>query len=160
MLFRRFTADDAIALWQLLEPAIREGETFALPRDMSAEAAVAFWAAPDRHCFLAERDGAVVGSFYVKANQLGGGAHVANGGYVTLPAARGQGVARAMCLRSLDLARELGFRAMQFNFVVSSNAPAMKLWQQCGFSVVGRLSDAFLHPRLGYVDAVVMARTL
>jgi GNAT superfamily N-acetyltransferase len=160
MLFRSYTPDDESALWRLLEPTIREGETFALPRDMDRDAAVAYWAAPDRHCFLAERDGEILGSFYIRANQLGGGAHVANGGYVTLPAARGQGVARAMCLRSLELAAELGFRAMQFNFVVSSNAPAMKLWQDCGFAIVGRLSEAFLHPRLGYVDAVVMARTL
>jgi ribosomal protein S18 acetylase RimI-like enzyme len=102
----------------------------------------------------------VLGSFYIRPNQLGGGGHVANGGYVTRPEARGQGVARAMCLHSLSLAAEQGFRAMQFNFVVSSNLAALTLWQRCGFAIVGRLPEAFNHPRLGFVDALVMARRL
>ena len=160
MRFRPFLSEDADALWDVLRPAIQAGETLALPRDMNKEMAVAYWAAPERHCFLAERDGKVLGSFYIRPNQQGGGSHVANAGYVTHPDARGQGIARQMCLRSLDVAAELGFKAMQFNFVVSSNVAAMNLWQRCGFEIVGRLPDAFDHPRLGYVDAVVMVRKL
>lgn len=160
MQIRPYQSSDDDALWSALAPAIQSGETLALPTDMSRDAALGYWTADDRQCFVAEREGELLGSFYIRANQLGGGGHVANGGYVTLPEARGQGVARAMCLSSLGLAAEQGFRAMQFNFVVSSNLAALTLWQRCGFAIVGRLPEAFHHPRLGYVDALVMARRL
>jgi len=159
LLFRPFTAADHDILWNILEPAVRAGETFAMPRDMDQAAAIDFWA-NGKHCFIAERDGEPVGSFFIKPNQLGGGSHVANAGYVTKPEARGQGVARAMCERSIELAAEMGFKAMQFNFVVSSNLSAVTLWQRCGFEIVGTLPEAFEHPRLGYVDALVMVRKL
>jgi ribosomal protein S18 acetylase RimI-like enzyme len=96
----------------------------------------------------------------MRANQHGGGAHVANCGYMTAAAASGRGVARAMCTHSLAHARARGFRAMQFNFVVSSNERAIALWEGFGFDIVGRLAQAFEHPRLGLVDAVVMYRML
>ena len=107
-----------------------------------------------------ERDGELLGTYYMRANQQGGGSHVANCGYMTAPAASGQGVARAMCAHSLDHARVRGFRAMQFNFVVGTNERAVALWQSFGFAIVGRLAQAFDHPRLGLVDAVVMYRML
>ena len=94
------------------------------------------------------------------ANQSGGGAHVANCGYVTAPSATGRGVAQAMLEHSLVRARDRGFRSMQFNFVISSNDRAVKLWQRNGFEIVGTLPGAFLHPKLGYVDAYVMYRNL
>ena len=111
-------------------------------------------------CSSPRRAREVVGSYYLRANNRGGGAHVANCGYIVAPAAMGRGVARAMCAHSLDRARERGFRAMQFNFVISSNERAVRLWQSCGFAIVGRLPGAFEHPRLGFVDALVMYRTL
>ena len=160
MLIRPATAHDHAALWRILEPTIRAGETFALPRDMPRAEAIAYWTAPDREAFLAEDEGRVLGTFFLRANQLGGGAHVANCGYMTRPDATGQGVARAMGERSLQIARERGFRAMQFNFVVSTNEPAVHLWQSLGFAVAARLPGAFLHPRLGYVDVLVMFRAL
>jgi ribosomal protein S18 acetylase RimI-like enzyme len=160
MQFRPYRSQDADALWDVIGPAIKAGETFALPRDMSKTDAVAYWAAPDRDCWLAEIDGEIMGSFYIRPNQMGGGKHIANGGYATKVEARGRGVARAMCMRSIELAAEQGYKAMQFNFVVSSNVAAMTLWQRCGFEIVGRLPGAFDHPRLGYVDAVVMVRQL
>lgn len=79
---------------------------------------------------------------------------------MTAPAAAGRGIASAMCRHSLDAARARGFRAMQFNFVVGSNERAVRLWQRHGFAVVGRLPQAFAHPRLGLVDALVMHRLL
>jgi ribosomal protein S18 acetylase RimI-like enzyme len=102
----------------------------------------------------------VLGTYFLKANQQGGGAHVANCGYVTSVAAQGRGIARAMCLHSLERAKERGFRAMQFNFVVSSNTRAVKLWSSLGFETVGRLPLVFKHPILGFVDALVMVRQL
>jgi ribosomal protein S18 acetylase RimI-like enzyme len=109
---------------------------------------------------VAEEDGELLGTYYLRANQKGGGAHVGNCGYMTAAKASGRGVATAMCAHSLEYARSLGFRAMQFNFVVSTNVGAIHLWEKFGFATVGRLAGAFLHPSLGYVDALVMYRTL
>lgn len=157
---RPASTDDAIAIWQILEPVIRAGETYALPRDMSREAALAYWFAADNQVFVAESEGQIVGTYILRPNQKGGGAHVANCGYMTAAGHEGKGIARAMCLHSLDHARNQGFRAMQFNFVVSTNTRAVKLWQSCGFQIVGRLPGAFRHPQLGDVDALVMYQTL
>lgn len=139
---------------------IRAGETYSLPRDMTRTVALAYWSAPGHTVFVAEEDGAVLGTYFLKPNQQGGGAHVANCGYVTALEAVGRGIARAMCTHSLDLAHARGFRAMQFNFVVSSNERAIATWQRFGFEIVGRLPEAFDHPRLGLVDALVMHRML
>lgn len=154
-------AGDADALWAILQPVIRAGETYALPQDMPRDAALAYWCGPGRQAFVAQDgDGALLGTYCLRANQMGRGAHVANCGYMTAPDAGGRGVARAMCAHSLDAARVAGFRAMQFNCVVSTNAAAVHLWQAMGFAMVGRLPGAFDHPRHGLVDALVMFRVL
>jgi GNAT superfamily N-acetyltransferase len=157
---RPATEDDADALWSMLEPAIRAAEVFALPADMTREAALAYWFAEGHSVFVADDQGVVTGSYYLQANQRGGGAHVCNCGYLTAAQSQGRGVARAMCEHSLQFGKTQGFRAMQFNFVVSSNAAAVHLWAQCGFRVLARLPGAFFHPRLGYVDALVMWQDL
>jgi len=151
---------DHDALWAILEPIIRAGEEYALPVDMDRDAALAYWFATGNWVFVAEEDGAVLGSYYLRANQQGGGSHVCNCGYATAGWSRGRGVAAAMCAHSLEFGKSAGFRAMQFNIVVSSNRPAVHLWTKFGFAVVGRLPGAFLHPTLGYVDALVMWREL
>lgn len=160
MLIRAAGPGDAAAIWAVIGPTIRAGETYALDPAMSEAEALAYWLGPDKESFVAERDGAVVGTYYLRANQAGGGRHVCNCGYMTAAAAAGQGVARAMALHSLDHARARGFRAMQFNFVVASNARAVGLWRSLGFATVGALPGAFAHPRLGFVDALVMFRPL
>lgn len=161
MLIRQVVGDrDDGAVWQVIEPAIRAGETLMLPPEMSAAEALAYWRVPSHEVFVAELEGAVVGTYYLRANQPGGGAHVANCGYATLPAAAGGGVARAMGEHSLERARERGFRAMQFNCVVSTNERAVRLWCSLGFETVGRVPGAFAHPRLGLVDTLVMFRPL
>ena len=151
---------DSDAIWGIVEPIIRAGETYTLPREMTREQALAYWHSPGHEVFAAEDNGAVVGTYYLHANQKGGGAHVANCGYMTATRASGRGVARAMCGHSLEYAKTRGFRAMQFNFVVSTNQRAVKLWQSFGFEIVGRLPGAFQHPSEGYVDAFVMYRNL
>lgn len=160
MLIREATASDSGAIWKILEPVIRAGDTYALPADMTCEEALAYWNSPGHEVFVAEENGEIVGTYVLRANQKGGGAHVANCGYMTAPWASGRGVARAMCQHSLEHAKARGFRAMQFNFVVSSNERAVKLWQSMGFEIVGRLPGAFVHPALGAVDALVMYRDL
>lgn len=154
------TAEHHDAIWAALEPVLRAGETYALPRDWSRADALAYWFLPQHEVFVALADGVLLGTYFLQANQQGGGAHVSNCGYLTSPAATGRGVARAMCAHSLVRAKERGFRAMQFNFVVATNAPAVHLWQAMGFAVVGRLPGAFAHPTRGDVDALVMFRAL
>ncbi|WP_062232579.1 GNAT family N-acetyltransferase [Aureimonas sp. N4] len=160
MMIRPARADDRAALLALLQPVIARGETYALDRDMSAEAILDYWLGAEKDTFVAEADGVVLGTYYLRANQAGGGRHVANCGYVTSGEATGRGVARAMCRHSLDHARARGFRAMQFNCVVSTNTRAVALWQAMGFEIVGRLPGAFEHPEQGPVDAFVMFQTL
>lgn len=160
MLIRPATADDAAAIWAVIEPTIRAGETYTLDRDMSEGDALGYWFGADKQTFVAEDDGIILGTYYLRANQAGGGGHVCNAGYMTGAAAAGRGVARAMCLHSIEQAMARGFRAMQFNFVVSTNVRAVGLWQSLGFEIVGRLPDAFEHPAEGFVDALVMHRAL
>ena len=160
MLIRNALLTDEDAIWAILEPVIRAGETYPLLRDLGRESALAYWFSLEHEVFVAEDSGAVIGTYFLKANQKGGGAHVANCGYMTAPDATGRGVARAMCTHSLGRARERGFRAMQFNFVVSTNERAIRLWRSCGFEIVGRLPQVFEHPTRGFVDAFVMYRQL
>ena len=152
--------EDGDAIWGILEPMIRAGETYTLSREMKRDAAHEYWFSALNEVFVAEDGGEIVGTYLLRANHDGGGAHVANCGYVTAPWASGRGVARAMCAHSLEHARARGFRAMQFNFVVSTNERAVRLWQSFGFEIAGRLPGAFEHPRLGFVDALVMYRKL
>lgn len=151
---------DAEDIWAILAPAFAGGETYAVPRDMTREAALAYWLAPDKTCFVAALEGRIAGTYYLRANQAGPGAHVANCGYVSAPWAQGQGLARAMCAHSLAAARAAGFRAMQFNLVVSTNTRAVRLWQDMGFAIIGTIPEAFAHPTQGDVAAHVMWRLL
>lgn len=154
------TEADWPSLWAIIEPIMREGETFALPSDGNEATARAYFASAEKTNFVAEEDGIILGASYVRANQQGGGSHIANCGYMTSPAARGRGIARALCEHSIDYCRQQGFKGIQFNFVVSSNEPAVHLWQRLGFEIVGTLPKAFNHPQRGYVDAYVMFRSL
>lgn len=160
MLIRPFKPDDAAAIWSIIGPTIRAGETYALDSEMSETDALAYWLDAGKETFVAEEDGSILGTYFMRPNQAGGGAHVCNCGYMTSAAATGRGIARLMCAHSLDHARARGYRAMQFNFVVSTNERAIRLWESLGFTTVGRLPLAFRHPTHGYVDALVMFRPL
>lgn len=165
MLIRPALASDADGIWRVLQPTIAAGETYALPRDMQREQALAYWTGAGltpgvQDVFVAEERGIVLGTYFIRPNQLGGGAHVANCGYMVAPAATGRGIAQAMGEHSFEHARSRGFTAMQYNFVVSTNERAVRLWEHFGFEVVGRLPKAFRHPTSGLVDALVMHRFL
>ena len=156
---RPATQTDRAAVWAIFEPVLAAGETYTLPRNMTEAQAIEYWFQAGHDVFVAEEDGKILGTYFLQPNQRGGGAHVANCGYITATWATGRGIARAMCLDSLERAKAAGFRAMQFNFVVSTNDRAVRLWQSLGFGIVGRLPGAFLHPSHGYVDAFVMFRS-
>jgi ribosomal protein S18 acetylase RimI-like enzyme len=158
MRIRPARAGDAPAIWRIIGPVIRAGETYALDRDMSEADALAYWLGRDRETFVAEEDSEIVGTYFIRPNQAGGGKHICNCGYITSAAATGRGVARRMCQHSLEYARQRGYRGMQFNLVVSSNTRAVALWESLGFETIGRLPQAFYHSTFGYVDALVMFR--
>ncbi len=156
---RPYTPPDADALWSLLKPVFRAGDTYAIEPDISRAKAIAYWTGPPHRAFVVA-DGVPLGTYYLRPNQRGGGAHVANAGFVTAPAARGRGVARAMLHHAEEEARRAGFRAMQFNFVVATNAAALHIWFSEGYAEVGRLPGAFHHPGAGDVDALVLYKAL
>ena len=160
MLIRPARPDDAAAIWTVIAQTIRAGDTYALDPNLSESDALAYWMGTDRETFVAEENGSVVGTYYMRPNQGGGGAHVCNCGYITRATVTGRGIARQMCQHSLEHGKRRGYRAMQFNFVVSTNERAVKLWRSFGFEIVGRLPLAFHHPVHGYVDAFVMFRAL
>jgi ribosomal protein S18 acetylase RimI-like enzyme len=151
---------DHDAIWEIFREVVAPGDTYAFAPDTSREEALWLWVVTSHASFVAESEGDILGSYFLRPNQPGLGAHVANAGYMVAGRARGRGVARAMCEHSLAEARRLGYRAMQFNFVVATNASAVHLWESMGFEVVGRLPGAFRHASLGYVDALVMYRRL
>jgi L-amino acid N-acyltransferase YncA len=160
MLIRPAHQEDADAIWSIIGPTIRAGETFALDPEMSKTDAIAYWLGSDKETFVAEEDGVILGTYYIRPNQGGGGKHVCNCGYNTAPNATGRGIARRMCEHSLNHAHSRGYKAMQFNFVVSTNERAVHLWQSLGFEIVGQLPLAFKHPIQGYVDALIMFQPL
>ncbi len=160
MTIRQTTDEDWDAIWAIWEPIVRAGETYTYPRDTDYDTARRLWMETPQHTYIAQIDNTVVGTYYIKPNQPGGGSHVCNCGYMVAPAMRGKGIARAMCDHSLNEARRLGYRAMQFNFVIATNITAIALWERCGFETVGRLPGAFHHPVRGYVDALVMYKDL
>ena len=160
MLIRTALFEDAPAIWSIIEPVIRAGETYTLDWDMTEEHALAYWMGSDKETFVAEEDGIILGTYYIRPNQAGGGRHVCNCGFMVSAAATGRGIAGRMGEHALAYARSRGYRGMQFNFVVSTNERAVRLWQKLGFEIVGRLPFAFHHPADGDVDALVMFQAL
>jgi len=183
MKIRPATEADRDAIWNIFRQVVAAADTYALDPNMSRENAFAYWFAPATHTYVAEVNAklrgesvpfpgtstaspitdaspVIVGTYILRPNQAGSGSHVANAAFMVSASARGQGIGRAMADHCLNEARRLGFRAMQFNFVVSTNRPAIRLWQELGFNIVGTLPAAFYHPEKGYVDVYVMYRSL
>jgi L-amino acid N-acyltransferase YncA len=151
---------DRDAIWKIFQATVAPGDAFVYDPNTPREEAEAYWFAKGTRTFTAEQKGKVIGSYILRPNRPGLGAHVANAGFMVAAEARGRGVGRAMGEHALNEARQLGFRAMQFNFVISTNESAVHLWQELGFKIVGTLPGAFRHARKGFVDAYVMFRLL
>jgi ribosomal protein S18 acetylase RimI-like enzyme len=151
---------DFAGIWAIFRVVVAGGDTYAYAPDTTMTEARRIWMEPPAAAYIAEQAGRIVGTYALRPNQPGLGDHVANCGYMTHPDARGRGVGGAMCEHSLAAARERGYTALQFNFVVASNEGAVRLWQKHGFEVVGRVPRAFRHRALGPVDILIMHRAL
>jgi len=157
---REATDRDRDAIWEIFRATVAPGDAFVYDPNTPREEAMAYWFANGTRTYVAEEDGKVVGSYILRPNRPGLGNHVANAGFMVDPTARRSGIGRTMGEHALDEARRLGYRAMQFNFVISTNGSAIRLWQRLGFKIVCTLPDAFRHSQKGLVDAYVMFRSL
>ena len=151
---------DQDAMWDIFHEVIVDGDTWVFDANTPRSFAMDYWFHPSTRSYVAEGDGRVLGMYLLRPNQPGHGSHIANAGYMVSSKARGLGVGEAMGLHSIEEARHQGFKAIQFNFVVSTNEAAVRLWKKIGFEIVGTLPGAFKHSTLGYVDVFVMFRKL
>jgi GNAT superfamily N-acetyltransferase len=157
---RSAQAEDFEEIWAIFRAVVAAGDTYAYAAETTMAEAHRIWMEPPTVAFVAERSGRIVGTYALRPNQPGLGNHVANCGYMTHPDARGHGIGAALCAHSLQAARERGYTAMQFNYVVASNEGAVRLWQKHGFAIVGRVPGAFRHCTLGPVEVLIMHRPL
>jgi ribosomal protein S18 acetylase RimI-like enzyme len=160
MVIRPYQDQDWAAVWKIIKPVFRTGETYAFSPDINEDQAYKVWIEKPEIIFVVEGEADLLGTYYIKPNQPTLGAHVCNCGYIVSEAARRRGIASAMCEHSQREAVTRGYRAMQFNLVVSTNDDAVRLWQKHGFEIIGTLPKAFRHAQLGYVDAYVMYKQL
>lgn len=154
------TDEDEEALWGILEPMVRQGGTYVFSLDKTRESMMGYWMGTEKTTFVVEKEGVVLGTFYLKANQEGLGDHICNAGFVVSRDAEGQGVGRWMGEYAQAAAKSRGFLAMQFNFVIQSNQKAVHLWKSLGFSVIGEIPEAYRHPELGLVSALIFHKKL
>lgn len=159
-MIREMTENDFKMFWPTFETIILAEQTYAFDSQMGYEEALQLWLKSPLKTYVFEEDGVILGSYYIKSNAMGPSAHISNCGYMVGEAARGKGIARKMCLHSQMIAKELGFKAMQFNSVVSTNEIAIKLWQKLGFDIIGTIPKAYKHKELGLVDAHIMHKHL
>nr|WP_299239665.1 GNAT family N-acetyltransferase [uncultured Halomonas sp.] len=160
MNIREARREDWASIWPIFHEIVKTGETYAYAPTTTIDQAEKIWLDAPRKTFVFEENGEVLGTYYLKTNQAGPGSHVCNCGYMVASKARGRGLATTMCEHSQKVALDLGYKAMQFNFVASSNEGGVRLWSKLGFETVGRLPKAFNHPVKGLVDALVMYKWL
>lgn len=159
MIITEITHDDFKQFWPVFKETVAAEETYAFDPKIQFEAAYDLWCLMPHKSFIAKEGAQIVGSYYIKPNAQGPGSHVCNCGYITVPEARGKGVAKQLCLHSQEMAVKLGYRAMQFNSVVSTNEPAIHLWKKLGFSTIGCIPKGYKHKNLGFVDCLIMYKS-
>ncbi len=157
---RAVKSDETEAVIDIVEPIVRSAESYAIEPDLSREQIQEWWFSSEHEIRVAVHRDRVIGSYYLRANQRGPGAHIANCGYVTFSDFTRRGVGRAMCLDSMAVARSRGFLAMQFNLVLRSNEPALRLWLDMGFREIGEVPRAYRLPSGDFVDGVIFFRSL
>lgn len=160
MTIRNAHQDDQEAVWQIIHEVIATGNTYVFAPDSSKEKMLSYWFSDDKNTYVAEEDGKILGTFYLKTNQMDLGSHIVNAGYMVSSEARGKGLGQAMAEFSMEEARRLGYRGMQFNLVVKTNENAVKLWLKLGFEIIGEIPEAYKHSQFGYVNAYIMYQKL
>ncbi|MHA7239851.1 GNAT family N-acetyltransferase [Arthrobacter sp. TMS1-12-1] len=166
--FRTAGPEDWPAIWAIMEPVARAGETYCWDTGMDEAAGRLEWlpgpagADPTLVVVVAVEveTGRVLGTAQLHANRGGNGSHVANASFLVARDAGGRGVGRNLAGHVLEEARAAGYTAMQFNAVVETNTPAVALWTSLGFTVVGTVPGAFLHPSAGPTGLHIMHRFL
>jgi len=157
---RKATPADNDVIWEIIRQVISTGDTYVFDPNSSREKMLAFWCGEGRHTYVAVSDDKIVGSFVLRDNQPDLGSHIANGAYMVLPSASGYGIGKTMGVYSIEEAKRLGYKAMQFNIVIKSNERAVKLWQSLGFEIIGEIPEAFNHKQNGLTNAYIMYRKL
>ena len=157
---RKAIPDDHDQIWNIIKEIISKGDTYVFEPGSSRETMLDFWCGDNRHTYVTTDNGEILGTFVIKDNQPGLGSHIANAAYMVSEKASGKGIGKTMAAFSLEEAKRLGYRAMQFNFVVKTNARAVQLWQKLGFTIIGEIPDAFNHQQNGLTNAYIMYRTL
>lgn len=160
MIIREATLDDYDAIWKIFEAVIKTGDTYPFSPDTPKSSLTNYWFASNMNSYVLEHEGKIIGTYMIKPNQLDLGSHIANCSYMVSTDARGKGAGKLLCEHSIKQGKQLGYKALQFNLVVSTNHTAVKLWQQCGLKIIGTIPEAFNHQKLGYVDAYVMYKKL
>jgi L-amino acid N-acyltransferase YncA len=157
---RNATDEDFEAIWDIFHRVVATGDTYAYSPNTSKEEAYRFWMPPEKRTYVATINSKVVGTYFIKANQPGLGSHIANAAYMVQPEQHGQGIGSAMAIHSIAEAKRLGYEAMQFNLVVSTNKPAVKLWEKMGFKIIGTTPQGFKHSSKGLVDTYILYKSL
>ncbi|MDX1950499.1 MAG: GNAT family N-acetyltransferase [Rickettsiales bacterium] len=153
---RPFKPSDSEAIWQIFSEVIKSGETYVFTTETTKEEAIDYFTSPKNKCFIAEFDNKIAGFYAIRKNRVGLGDHIGNASYMISPYFQGKGIGKALGKHSIEQAKKDGFSAMQFNFVVSTNLPAVNLWKSLGFNIIGTIPKAFRHSKLGLVDAYIM----
>jgi L-amino acid N-acyltransferase YncA len=157
---RKATQADHDQVWEIFKAVISTGDTYVFDPNTAKEDLQKHWFADYMDTFVVEEQGKILGTYIIKPNQIDLGNHIANCSYMVSPNAQGKGVGKLLCEHSLAFGKEKGYRAIQFNIVVSTNIAAVKLWQKYGFQIIGTTPEAFRHQSLGLVDAYIMYRRL
>ncbi len=160
MTIRLANPTDHQAVWHIISNVISTGDTYVFAPDSSKEKMLNYWFASDKRTYVSEENGEIIGTFYLKENQMDLGSHIVNAGYMVSKNARGKGIGKTMAEFSMEEAQRLGFRGMQFNLVVKTNEKAVKLWLKLGFKIIGEIPDAYKHSALGYVNGYIMYQKL
>lgn len=156
----RITLDDFKQFWPTFRAIVSAQDSYAFATDISYDEAFEVWCLVPQITYVTKIDGEIAGSYYLKPNAAGPGSHICNCGYMVSADFQGRGIARALCQHSQQVAIDSGYRAMQFNSVVSSNEAAIHLWKSMGFSIIGTIPKAYNHKTLGLVDSYIMYKEL
>ena len=159
-IIRKAIKRDIDAVWEIFHEVIKTGDTYVFDPKMLKCDLNKHWFASYMHTYVLESNKKISGTYILKPNQIDLGSHIANGSYMVHPNAQRKGFGEAMCVHSIEEAKKLGFKAIQFNMIVSTNKPAIKLWNKMGFEIVGTIPDGFNHLTEGYIDAYIMYKKL